>query len=243
LFHAGETGAWLRLALVGIPALALIGGLALACFAKVGGIAFLGTPRSPHAVGALEDRRATALPLVVLAAACVALGVGPRLGIGLVHGAARALAGPGAAAVPDAVIGSASTITWFSLAAIAMAAVLWVLRAALVRAHGVRRAATWGCAFDAATPRMQYTASSFAAPLLQMFGLLAGTRVERSASSLRTEPSDLVLEEVALPVWHRLRRAALRFRPMQQGRLHVYLLYVLSALLVLLGYLTFGPRR
>jgi hydrogenase-4 component B len=110
----------------------------------------------------------------------------------------------------------------------------------------MRREPTWGCGFDTATPRMQYTASSFATPLLSMFGFLAGVRTERAAAgppSLRTEPTDLVLDDVALPLWHRLRRAALRLRPMQQGRLHLYLLYVFAAVLVLLGYLTFGPGR
>jgi hypothetical protein len=57
---------------------------------------------------------------------------------------------------------------------------------------------------------------------------------------MRTHAVDLVLDAVALPLWRRVRRAALRLRGIQQGRLHLYLLYVMAALLVLLGYLAFG---
>jgi hydrogenase-4 component B len=248
LFTVGQSGAAgaLRLTLLGIPALGLIGALALACFAKVAGVVFLGTPRSAHAQGVTEDRRATAVPLLALAAACIVLGLVPRLGIGLVHATAVSLAGPAATGLPDSVAAGAQGVAWLVLATIAVVAVLWLIRSALTRRATMRREPTWGCGFDTATPRMQYTASSFATPLLSMFGFLAGVRTERAAAgppSLRTEPTDLVLDDVALPLWHRLRRAALRLRPMQQGRLHLYLLYVFAAVLVLLGYLTFGPGR
>jgi len=39
------------------------------------------------------------------------------------------------------------------------------------------------------------------------------------------------------PIWERVQRAALRLRPIQQGRLHVYLLYVVAALVGVLAYL------
>jgi hypothetical protein len=47
---------------------------------------------------------------------------------------------------------------------------------------------------------------------------------------------------VALPLWGTLRRTALLLRPIQQGRLHFYLMYVMAALLVMLAYLAFGSR-
>jgi hydrogenase-4 component B len=89
---------------------------------------------------------------------------------------------------------------------------------------------------------MQYTASSFASPLLTVFGPLSGVRTERTPRSLHTHPSDLVLDGVARPFWHAVRRWALRLRGIQQGRLHLYLLYVMAVLLVLLGYLALFPR-
>jgi hypothetical protein len=88
---------------------------------------------------------------------------------------------------------------------------------------------------------MQYTASSFAAPLVAVFGRLAGVEERRGATVFRTAPADLVLDRLVLPVWARVQRLALRLRPMQQGRLHVYLLYVVATLLLLLAYLVASP--
>jgi hypothetical protein len=54
---------------------------------------------------------------------------------------------------------------------------------------------------------------------------------------------DLVLDGLVLPLWSRIERLALRLRPMQQGRLHVYLIYVVVTVVVLLGYLVVTPGR
>jgi NADH:ubiquinone oxidoreductase subunit 5 (subunit L)/multisubunit Na+/H+ antiporter MnhA subunit len=240
LFAAGQTRDMSRLAILGIPALALISGLALACFTKVAGIVFLGTARAPRALAASEVTRGMYLPALMLAAACVFLGVIPALGIGVVNAAARELAGAGSVALPDAVRSGAWAISLLASSMLLLSMLLWVSRRALSRRRATRHEPTWACAYDLPTPRMQYTSSSFASPLLSIFGPLSGVRVERSPTAMRTHAVDLVLDAVALPLWRRVRRAALRLRGIQQGRLHLYLLYVMAALLVLLGYLAFG---
>ena len=58
-----------------IAGLALIGGLAAACFTKTFGIVFLGEPRSEQAARAHEAGAAMRWPMVLLAAACVAIGL------------------------------------------------------------------------------------------------------------------------------------------------------------------------
>ena len=242
LFATSQSADLLRLAVLGIPALALIGALALACFTKVAGIAFLGTPRTANAAGATEVGRGRYLPPLALAGACLALGIAPVLGIALVSPVARELSGIEGGTSFAEVISGASAIALMAVATLAVAGGLWLLRWGALRGQVVRREPTWACAYDATTPRMQYTASSFAAPLLSVFGPLSGIRVERSAVSVRTHPVDIVLDAVALPLWRRLHGGALRLRAMQQGRLHLYLLYVVAALLVMLGYLAVGPR-
>jgi formate hydrogenlyase subunit 3/multisubunit Na+/H+ antiporter MnhD subunit len=242
LFSTGESAKLLRLALLGIPALALIGALALACFAKVAGVVFLGAPRGTYAREATERGFGALAPVLALAAACVVLGVVPTLGISLVKTAAQQLSGLEGATFPETVISGAWVISLLALALLAMSAMLWAIRHALLRRQTVRHGATWSCAYDVVTPRMQYTASSFASPLLDVFGPLSGTRIQRSAASIHTHPIDLVLDGVALPLWGTLYRAALRMRAIQHGRLHFYLLYVLAALLVLLGYLSLWSR-
>jgi hydrogenase-4 component B len=59
--------------------LALIGGLAAACFAKVYGVAFLGRPRSSEAGSANEVSLPMQLGMGVLATACVVIGIFPSL--------------------------------------------------------------------------------------------------------------------------------------------------------------------
>ena len=58
-----------------IAGLALIGGLAAACFTKAFGIVFLGQPRSEQAEHAHEVGLAMVLPGFVLAAGCVLIGL------------------------------------------------------------------------------------------------------------------------------------------------------------------------
>src|SRR5512146_256142 len=244
MFQTGQASAQLRLTLLGIPALALIGGLALACFAKVAGVVFLGTARSPEALEARERGAGSLVPMILLAAACVAIGVLPNIGLGLVEPASRELAASVATGIPVAVRHGAWMISALTGVVMLVAATLWWARSALARRQGVRTDATWGCGYAAPTPRMQYTASSFASPLLTIFGRLSSVSVEQTPSSLHTHPVDPILDRAALPLWAAVRRAALRFRGIQHGRLHLYLVYVLGALLALLAYLATGggPR-
>ena len=124
----------------------------------------------------------------------------------------------------------------FALALASAIIVLGVARYALGRRRPMRAGVTWGCGYHAPNPRMQYTASSFAAPLVTVFGAVSGVREHRGATVFHSEPRDIVLDGVLTRVWGRIQAAALRLRPMQQGRLHVYLVYVAAALLSGLTY-------
>ena len=243
MFHSGLASDQLHLVLLGIPALALIGGLALACFAKVAGVVFLGTPRSPAALDARERGAGALTPMLLLAAACVTIGMLPSLGLSLVEPAARELSMARGSIIPLGVRESAWTIALVTGAMVLGAALLWHARTVLTRRRGVRHASTWGCGYPLPTARMQYTASSFAAPLLSIFGRLSSVEIEQTATTLHTHPVDPVLDRAASPLWNTVRRGALRFRGIQHGRLHLYLLYVLGALVGLLAYLTLGPRQ
>jgi hydrogenase-4 component B len=242
LFRSAQASETLRLAALGVPALALIGALALACFAKVSGIVFLGSARTERAATAHEVSRALLAPMFALAAACVVLGVFPVLGVVAVMQAATSLAG-GAPEAATGAIGVAQDAMRITVIAAGLAVLLgagWLVRRAALRRGIVRTDATWGCGYSDVSARMQYTASSFAAPLLSTFGRTSGVVEHRTAHAFKTEPVDLVLDRAVVPAWQRTQRAALRLRPIQQGRLYVYLLYVMVALLVLLAYLALG---
>ncbi|MBI1966728.1 MAG: hypothetical protein HYS40_01950 [Gemmatimonadetes bacterium] len=236
VLRGGSASGALQLAALAAVTLALIGALALACFVKVVGIMYLGTPRDSAAASAREPAPGMIRPVVGLAIACVAIGllpiavVPPALRVGsLVAGVPPDPAGPQ--------VGAAGPATAFTLALAAGLLVAWGLRTAFARRQRRVEAVTWGCAYATATPRMAYTASSFAAPLLGAFRSLAGVRTDRTAHAFATHAIDPVLDWVILPAWHGVRAAATRLRPIQRGGLSVYLLYVVAAVVTLLLYL------
>ncbi|HEX8908022.1 MAG TPA: proton-conducting transporter membrane subunit, partial [Anaeromyxobacteraceae bacterium] len=64
-----------------VATLAFVGGIAAIVFARLGGIALLGAPRSPEAAAANEPSVGLWAPLGALAAACAALGLFPDLAL------------------------------------------------------------------------------------------------------------------------------------------------------------------
>ena len=245
LFQAAQVHETLRFAAFAAAALGLIGALALACFAKVSGVVFLGAPRTTVASEAGEAPRALLVPMFALAGACVLLGVLPLLGVtpALRVAAAVGRLAPGAVAPTLPIVSGAKWITILAGALTVLTTGAWLVRRLLLRSRTVRASETWACGFAAATPRMQYTASSFAAPLLAMFGRVSGVTTHHEGGVFETHPVDMVLDRAALPAWRRIQRLAFRLRPIQQGRLFVYLLYVMVALVLLLAYLALETSR
>jgi hypothetical protein len=152
----------------------------------------------------------------------------------LVAGLAPGAVGPEVAAAGPA--------TAFTLGLTAALLAAWAARGAFGRRQPRLEAATWACGYAAATPRMAYTASSFAAPLLGVFRPVAGVRTARVGDTFATHPTDPVLERVVLPAWHGVRAAAAGLRPIQRGGLQLYLLYVVVVVAAVLLYLVATGR-
>lgn len=224
------------------PALALIGGLAVACFVKVVGVVFLGTPRSSLPASIHEAAWGMRLPMMVLAIICLAIGVAPATVAPLLESAASAwLPGP-----PDSVsLDAAAPLAWISILAVALLAVtfcvaLWFR--GRERKAAVATAGTWGCGYLDPGSRMQYTASSFADMLVNLFaGVL---RPERHAPtvtgpfpaghSFESHVPETVLERIYLPLLTRIHEKFLPIRKLQHGQLHLYVLYTFLTLVVLI---------
>jgi NADH:ubiquinone oxidoreductase subunit 5 (subunit L)/multisubunit Na+/H+ antiporter MnhA subunit len=240
LLRAGFSTDALRIAVIAVPGLALVGGLALACFVKVGGVVFLGTPRTSRALTASRPGLLLDGPPLVLAAVCVFIGCLPVLVLPpmLIAGAFVAgvpLPPPDAGAMAAAV--GAKEISILAAVLALAAAGIWLIAQRLHRIAPVRQSETWSGAYPLPNARMQYTASSFAAPLLEIFGRLSGVRTHRGTSVFHSESVDLILDGAVVPWWAAIERTALRLRPLQQGRLSRYLMYVISTVVALLAYL------
>ncbi|TAM57014.1 MAG: hypothetical protein EPN53_00325 [Acidobacteria bacterium] len=239
-------GATLAAAVAGGAGLALIGGLALACFTKAFGSVFLGDPRSPHAAHAVEVAAALRLPMAALAAACVAIGLGAPLVLTGMTGVLAQLAQGFGLPAPDAQIATLrSALAWVALASLTLlaAVALAVLaRRFLLRGRTVTAAPTWGCGYAAPTARMQYTASSFAQPLVDLFRPVLRTAAfgtppsgafpgPASFASATPDPVDRGLYR---PLFAGAAALFGRLRWVQHGRIQLYLLYLVATLLILL---------
>jgi NADH:ubiquinone oxidoreductase subunit 5 (subunit L)/multisubunit Na+/H+ antiporter MnhA subunit len=229
-----------------VGGLALIGGLAAACFTKAFGIVFLGEPRSEEAARAHEAGAAMRWPMVVLAGLCLLIGLAaplwprvlqPAVTIVLPEGMRGALwASTSSTTMPLTGVVLGSNIL------IGLVLLLMVVRRRLLSRRRVEQAATWGCGYSAPTPRMQYTASSFARPLTQLFRLFLQPRDEihppvglfPEHASLHTRAPDLFRRYVYEPLFLGVAWLASKLHWLQEGRIQIYVLYIAVTILVLL---------
>ncbi len=223
--------------------LGLIGGLAAACFAKAFGIIFLGEPRGPEAASAHEVGRAMRWPMAVLALLCLAIGLSAPLAIRLVSPAVSVMAGfavDQAALAQDVSI--LQNIVLISVLLLALVVGFLVARRCLPRGKQETITGTWDCGYARPTARMQYTASSFAQPLVDLFEIFLRPRKHRANvtgffprhATFETETPDVATERLFTPVFRLIDLCVAPLRRMQHGRIHEYLLYIALALIVLL---------
>ncbi len=264
LFEAGTASGWESAApLIAIPALGFIGGLALLCFVKVFGVVFLGEPRHSCAAAAVESPRSSLVPLLVLGAACLWIGVlpgtiTPWFDAAVENWLPRA-AGSGLGTVTTEIPAIASllpvgaiTATGISLlVAFATGAIFLARRRSIAIATPAPSRAgdrvheplvTWGCGYAAPSARMQYTASSFAAEIVRFLRgvLLPRTTMEPvtgmfpTRAAHQSEVVDVVLDRTIIPGLRGVAWLFSWFRLLQRGRIHAYLLYIFLTLLLLL---------
>ena len=228
-----------------IGSLALIGGLALACFTKSFGMVFLGHPRSAAAQHSHEAGWAMKISMTTLAGLCILVGAACPL---FIEPAGQVVAGITSLSTQetDVALTSASTmLTSFIVVSFLLTAIsagVIVLRWRLLRTRSVRGAGTWDCGYAQPDTRMQYTATSFSQPLTDLFGCLLRTRKDVRApegvfpkeSALKTETADVPERYVYQPAFAWIGTFLARFRWLQHGRLQVYILYIALTLWILL---------
>lgn len=248
LFRAGTAldGVWGLAPLAAAAALALMGGLALAAFAKAAGAVFLGEPRTAQAAAAHEGGWLLKGPLVLLAALCLAAGLAPAALAGAL-GRAVAVLDPAAGAALGQAAGWTAPLARVGLASallLALGGALLGLRRALLSGRAVAASPTWDCGYAAPTARMQYTGSSFAAPAGEVFdGVLRSTVVFDAPEGFfprtgryESRGDDAAEAHLWRPVFAGAGGALDRLRFLQGGRLQHYLLFLLLALVALLAW-------
>jgi hydrogenase-4 component B len=228
-----------------VPALALIGALAAACFVKVYAAVFLGTARSEHGRHAREAGPAMLGPMVGIVACCLVIGlfpgrVAPALAIGVDAWSPGVVAAGG-------LLEDIAPLGWVGVAGLALLGGLLIITVCLrwtVRRHPVGAGTTWACGYATPTERMQYTSSSFAQMIVRLFACALLPRVRRpdagqlaifpGKSEFHTDVPDAVLDRGVLPAFRVGARLAGWLHVVQQGSVQAYLLYIFLALLAIL---------
>ncbi|MER6385985.1 proton-conducting transporter membrane subunit [Streptomyces sp. NPDC001127] len=242
-----------------VALIALSAGIAAAVFVKALGVGFFARPRSPQTAGAKEAPLLMRVGMVLLGAGCAALALVPGL---LGDGLDRAV---GAVGLPGsgALSGGGLKVRLADISA--TLSPLWVvaaLTAALMFAvslpwlYGRRRrrvnARLWDCGGGAPTPRMAYTATSFAEPLQRVFDDILAPEQDLNVTPIRESAylvervrfqrrvPDRIEHRLYEPVLRGLAGAGQQARRLAGGSVHLYLGYGFVGLVVLLLILAVG---
>ncbi|MFI4982947.1 MAG: proton-conducting transporter membrane subunit, partial [Nevskiales bacterium] len=235
---AGADGGSLA-ALLAVGALALIGGQAGLAFVRLTGIVLLGNPRSEAAERAHESSRWMLAPMLVLPVLCLLVAVAPNAIVSFLSPALDQVLGhkPGgtllALEVADVPLFTLGTFNAATLAALGLvAAGLFAFWRRAPRSDG----ATWGCGYVRPTPRIQYTGRSFAEMMAEFLipRFLRPRTHRRAPQGLFPAPGefhaaspDPVTQKVYEPFFRHWAERFSRLRILQQGNVHVYLVYIL----------------
>jgi hydrogenase-4 component B len=240
----GEGGAVAAAALAA-PALALVGGLAVACFVKVYGIVFLGVPRAETCTARHEAGWQMLLPMLLLGLLCIAIGLAPGAVTHSLQLVSLTVL-PAVVDLKELPLQSLVPTTMISLSGMALLALILVLAVWYRRrlaGNGSSETVTWGCGYQRPAPRMQYSASSFAEILTSLFAFVLKphnhqpeniTGLFPRKSHFFSHVPEAVLELVYIPALTRLYHRFSGFRRLQSGILQQYVLYSLVTLIVLL---------
>ena len=243
-----ETGFAQVVLLGALVALAFAGGLAIACFARLLGVALLGTARGSGAARAVPPPLAMTAPIAVLAAACLGVAAAPSAVAALLEPAVRTAAGAADAAAARATLSPLGALLPLLVGA---ALVVAAVRSVAARGPAPVRSSTWGCGYPVPTAAMQYTSTSFAEPITRVMQPVLATETETVALEGRpgtgatwpvqmlwlSRTADRALAVLYQPLFAWGSALAVRLRAFYKPRASTSLLYIAVTAVVLLALL------
>ncbi|WP_292460730.1 proton-conducting transporter membrane subunit [Methanothermococcus sp.] len=225
----------------GIIALALIGGLATACFTKVLGISFLGEPKTKASANAKESPYSMRIPQIILALICVIIGILPTF---FVYSITKIAQNLNLVEITCSQLSVFPKLTEIYLILIALISILVVIRALIYRTKTVD-GYTWDCGYSAPTAKMQYTASSYASPIVEFFKPFVIIKLHEkpvegifpSKAKYHSESKDLAEAVFELLLVKPISYGLLLLRYLKDGNFNYYMGYVIVLISVLLAYI------
>src|SRR5262249_50717091 len=129
-----------------------------------------------------EQSTAIVIPMVVLACLCFLLGIGAPIAAVILRPAIVEVTGFSSSALMPSIldaVNSMSAIAFGAFLFLAVLVTLAIIRSRLLSQSSRGEAGTWDCGYAQPTARMQYTASSYAQPLVMQFKHFLWTRYSR----------------------------------------------------------------
>lgn len=235
-----DAAAGCPVAAIAIVAVAMIGAIAVACFVKLLGAVFLGQPRSDYASHMHKPTAVMMWPMLLLAAACAFIGLFPSLVVQPLETAADAWSSCNGDGLSQKYV----NLHWISRMGVCLVAVVIfaaVLLKFMLRHAKVSSAGTWDCGYARPISRMEYTGSSFGQSIVGLFAFILWPKTARNYvrglfprnASFKIAVPDAVLERLVMPVFRAGGKYLPALRILQQGKTHLYLLYIMIIVIVL----------
>lgn len=240
-----------------VIALAITGGLALACFVKAFGVIFLARPRSEEMIKAKESSKSLIVGMGSLATLCLFFGVfsgyigslltkiGSNLSV-LGTNTSSVIMPFGSSVSAPKDFGSISAPAIFFSLILAIIVITLLVKFVVNKKQVVKTGSTWDCGVDL-TPRMEITATGFARSIMLIFsGILkptiqheieyqdSETRYLPKATTIRLSTRDIYRFYFYEPLKKFVTILSLRAKSIQSGNINMYVLYILVTVAVTL---------
>jgi hydrogenase-4 component B len=219
-----------------IIGLVLIGGLAILCFTKAFSIVFLGNAREVKTEEVYERSKWQLLPMYLTCTLMVSIGIFPSFFIGVLQKPLNLFTQNmvfNLNLLKVGAIDSLQIINWLFIGFILLVVVFLRFKNYINRKRKIETGSTWGCGYEPVSPRIQYTASSYAKSYSKLARpLLEINKHEDEIKEIfplekhyETHPYDKI-EKIFIdkPISH-LGKISDLFLFLQNGNLQSYILY------------------
>ncbi len=229
---------------IGAVLLALTSALAAATFVKAFGVTFLGRWRGKVVPKNREVGWSMRIGMILAAFTCFLLGVLPTFVINMLGNVSNQLVSASINTNMDkynwlwvtpivAQRASYSGTIFFVSIALIILATFFIFR---LKRGAVTRCNVWDCGFGGLTPRMQYSATSFAMPLRRIFGGVFSIS-EHVRLKYRLRVNDRFVNIIYKPIVRLSYFISRQVGRLQQGRINEYLIYSFVTIIILLTFL------
>lgn len=224
--------------------LALIGGLAVACFTKVIGISFLGNERTTFTPSVSEVPGAMLLGMILLAIVCAGIGMGSYFIVPILINPVKIMTGNINPENIDVMMNTTRIVTITLFSVLGLGVIISFFRKIITKKHRIAdKVETWGCGYSSPKASMQYTASSFAEPITDYFSIpLDISKKENIDTSFfpknkwkfHSTANDWMLTKIFEPFVLLMGKIFTSLKWLQNGKSGFYVLYIAIAILSLI---------